>query len=528
MTTTDDTGHTEASDAQWAHIDNLTPWEQNPRHNDHAVEHVARSIERFGWGAPILARRSDGVIIAGHTRYKAAQKLGMDKVLVRYMDLDPAQSAALALADNKLNELADWDDQGVNEILQDLADQSFDLSGLGWEDGELDAILASDPFDVIDVADSEPAPDTDDNAIPEEVPTITQPGDSVTIGRHDLHCVDCLEMLRNLPANSVDSIVTDPPYGIGFMGKGWDSSVPGAEFAAECLRVLKPGGHMVAFAATRTVHRLTVNLEDAGFEVRDMIAWLQWQGFPKSHNVCIQIDKHLDAMGHRGTAHHAYAPGKDFQSRDMAAPQVMPEHTGITPQAKQWRGWGTALKPAQEPAILVRKPLDGTIAANVLAHGVGGLNIDATRIPYGDPAWPQADSKPDPQAAGRWPGNVYHCVKPSRAEREEGCDDLPAVTGAQAVDRTEGSAGLANPRAGAGRTASEVKNNHPTVKPIGLMRWLVRLVTPPGGLVVEPFGGSGTTLIAAEREGFACIASERDPHYCDIIRARLSAAVEGE
>jgi site-specific DNA-methyltransferase (adenine-specific) len=509
--------------AMWVHINDVKPWEDNPRHNDQAVDHVAKSIERFGWGAPIIARRTDGVIIAGHTRHKAAQQLGMDKVLVRYMDLDPAQAAALALADNKLGEIATWDDQGVADILQGLADQCFDLDGLGWSQGELDAILTADPFDMEGAtADDDTADSSTDDQIPEYVPTITQAGDTVTIGRHDLHCVDCLQMLRSLPADSVDSIVTDPPYGIGFMGKGWDSSVPGAEFAAECLRVLKPGGHMVAFAATRTVHRLTVNLEDAGFEVRDMIAWLQWQGFPKSHNVCIQIDKHLGAMGHRGVA------VKHMVGQSFTAPQAMPEHTGITPEAKRWAGWGTALKPAQEPAILVRKPLQGTIAENVLTHGTGGLNIDAARIPYGDPAWPQVDTSPDPEAVGRWPGNVYHCVKPSRAEREEGCDDLPAVTGAQAVERTEGSAGLNNPRAGAGRTASEVKNNHPTVKPIGLMRWLVRLVTPPGGLVVEPFGGSGTTLIAAQREGMSCIASERDPHYCDIIRARLSAVVDGE
>ena len=535
--------------AMWVHINDVKPWEDNPRHNDQAVDHVAKSIERFGWGAPIIARRTDGVIIAGHTRYKAAQKLGMDKVLVRYMDLDPAQAAALALADNKLNEIATWDDQGVADILQGLADQSFDLDGLGWSQEELDAILTADPFDMEGAtADDETADSSTDDQIPEEVPTITQAGDTVTIGRHDLHCVDCLQMLRSLPADSVDSIVTDPPYGIGFMGKSWDSSVPGAEFAAECLRVLKPGGHMVAFAATRTVHRLTVNLEDAGFEVRDMIAWLQWQGFPKSHNICIQIDKHLGAMGHRGERVN-HMVGQSY-----TAPQAMPEHTGITPEAKRWAGWGTALKPAQEPAILVRKPLQGTIAENVLKHGTGGLNIDAARIPYGDPAWPQADqsipdftkvhrqrqaaaidfggSKPgdsvqEYKEAGRWPGNIYHCVKPSRSEREEGCDDLPAVTGAQAAERAEGSAGLNSPSAGAGRSASEVKNNHPTVKPIGLMRWLVRLVTPPGGLVVEPFGGSGTTLIAAQREGMACIASERNPHYCDIIRARLSAVVNG-
>jgi DNA modification methylase len=515
--------------AQWVHIDDVKPWENNPRNNDHAVEHVAKSIERFGWGAPIIARRSDGVIIAGHTRHKAAKSLGMDKVLVRYMDLDPAQSAALALADNKLGEIADWDDAGVAEILKDLDAQSFDLSGLGWDDAELDAILASDVFNSID---TEPAPDTDDNAIPEEIPTITQPGDSVKIGRHDLHCVDCLLMLRNLPTDSVDSIVTDPPYGIGFMGKGWDSSVPGAELAAECLRVLKPGGYMVAFAATRTVHRLAVNLEDAGFEIRDQIAWLQWQGFPKSLDISKAIDNQLGYSDQRkiiGTKFSGIAvPGEKRHTVGGSRAIEVNITAPASPEAIRHDGWGTGLKPAQEPAILARKPLDGTVADNVLKHGTGGLNIDGCRIPYGDPAWPQSDSHTDLQDAGRWPSNVYYCVKPARSEKEAGCEELKSISGANAVSRKEGSAGLNNPRAGASRTADEVKNFHPTVKPIKLMRWLIRLVTPPGGLVVEPFGGSGTTLIAAEREGFSCIASELEPQYCDIIRARLSAALESE
>lgn len=522
--------------AMWVHINDLTPWDKNPRVNDHAVEHVAKSIQRFGWGAPIIARRSDGVIIAGHTRHKAAISLGMDKVLVRYMDLDPAQAAALALADNKLNEIAEWDEDGLTTILQELANEDFDLSGLGWDSDELDRLLASDPLDVPDFG-SEPDDESADDQIPNDVEPLTKAGETVSLGRHDLHCMDCLEMLKSLPDGSVDSIVTDPPYGIGFMGKGWDSSVPSGEFSAECLRVLKPGGHMIAFAATRTIHRLTVNLEDVGFEVRDQISWLQWQGFPKSLNVSIQIDKHL---GHERPA-----------STDGVIDQGQP----ITPQAEQWNGWGTALKPAQEPAILVRKPLDGTVAENVLKHGTGALNVDGCRIPYGDPAWPQADqSIPDftkvmrqGQAAsidfggakpgdavqqykegGRWPANIFYCVKPSRAEREEGCEDLPSHSGAQAVDRVEGSAGLNNPRTGAGRTASDVRNIHPTVKPIALMRWLVRLVTPPNGIVVEPFGGSGTTLIAAEREGVTCIASEREPQYCDIIRARVTAAQGGQ
>ena len=495
--------------ATWEEIGTLTPWDQNPRQNATAVDSVAASIERFGFGSPIIARESDRVVIAGHTRLKAAQKLGLDKVPVRFLDLDPAQARALALADNRIGEIAEWDDDMLSRVLAEL-NEEIDLDGLGWSDDEIQALLD----DVPDLGTSDPEPDTSgDDEIPDRPPALTKPGDIVEIGRHRLYCGDCIEVMRSLDECSVDAIVTDPPYGIGFMGKGWDSAVPSEEWAAECLRVLKPGGHLIAFAACRTVHRLAVAVEDGGFEIRDLIAWLQWQGFPKS------LDIH-----------------KQFDDPD-------------TKEAKQWAGWGTALKPSQEPAILARKPLEGTVAENVLKWGVGGLNIDGCRMAYGDPAWPGPGEKPTHEAGthrnghgfkltskndiringahdlGRWPANIFHCPKPSRGEREEGCESLPVSSGAQAVNRQEGSAGMQSPRAGAGRTSGEVRNIHPTVKPIALMRWLVRLVTPPGATVLETFTGSGTTMLAAEREGVTCLGIEREPAYCDIIRARLSAAI---
>jgi site-specific DNA-methyltransferase (adenine-specific) len=220
------------------------------------------------------------------------------------------------------------------------------------------------------------------------------------------------------------------------------------------------------------VHRLTVALEDAGLEVRDQIGWLQWQGFPKSLDVSKALDKKAGA------------------------------------EAKQWAGWGTALKPSTEPAILCRKPLAGTVADNVLEHGVGGINIDGCRMAYGDPAWagPQHETATrltnngSPFTAstagtvventkGRWPANIYVCPKPPKSEKGD-------------------------------------TNKHPTVKPVQLMRWLIRLVTPPGETVLEPFCGSGTTLIAAEAEGIRCVAFEREPTYCDIIRARYTGDTE--
>lgn len=530
---------------EWAPIDSITPWERNPRTNDHAVQAVADSIQRFGWGNPILVRRADRVVIGGHTRLKAARLLGMDKVPVRLMDLDPAQAAALALADNKLGELADWDDEGLRDVIAELEADGIDLEGLGWSDEELSSLLA----------EPEPAPEpaehtSDDDQTPAEAPAITQPGDVVTIGRHTLHCLDCIELLRSLPDNSIDAIVTDPPYGIGFMGKGWDSAVPGDVWAAECLRVLKPGGHIIAFAATRTVHRLAVNLEDAGFEIRDQICWLQWQGFPKSLDVSKAIDDRLGmdrkVVGEKVTGR---ARGGDNWRNGAAGGQETVNVTApASPEAQRWDGWGTALKPAQEPAVLARKPLDGTVAANVLEHGTGGLNIDGCRYAYGDVSWPGPQEKPDDTASswssgnpgvrygkldynaggtwtgstdGRWPANIYHCPKPSRGEREEGTEALPE----QATPGANGNAYMGVDSAGKSPLTS--RNIHPTVKPVRLMRWLVRLVTPPGGTVLETFGGSGTTLVAVEREGFTCIAAELEPRYCDIIRARLTYAVEG-
>ena len=253
----------------------------------------------------------------------------------------------------------------------------------------------------------------------------------------------------------------------------------------------------------------------------------------------------------------AVAPGQGVPRNGVTLDQTTP----ATPDAVRWSGWGTALKPAHEPAILARKPLDGTVAANVLKWGTGALNLDACRYAKGDSAWPGPDDDPgDPQSnpaarvdvvgadlgissgsadafrqaqresiartrlLGHFPANIYACPKASRSEREAGCEGLPARTGAEAVEREEGSDGLKSPRAGAGRTAAEVRNVHPTVKPIALMRWLVRLVTPPGGVVLDPFLGSGTTACAAILEGFRWIGVEREADYARIAEARIAWA----
>lgn len=358
---------------------------------------------------------------------------------------------------------------------------------------------------------------------------------------------DCLEVLAAMEPESVDAIVCDPPYGLGFMGRAWDVLPPGEDWARLCLRVLKPGGHLVAFGGTRTVHRLTTAIEDGGFEIRDMVSWLYWSGFPKSLDVSKAIDR--EAGAERDVV---MVPTKPGNRPEQAGPIALGA-SGMrniagpaTEAAKKWNGYGTALKPAQEPAVLARKPLTGTVAANVLEHGTGALNIDGCRFAYGDEAWPgphsewsytngpggntwtggwSHESREKPTASnnlGRWPANIYAHPKASRSEREAGCERLPGRTGAEATDRTAGSAGLDNPRAGAGRTADKVKNHHPTVKPIGVMRWLCKLTGgQPGSVILDPFMGSGTTGCAAVLEGFDFIGIEREPEYMQICEARI-------
>lgn len=376
---------------------------------------------------------------------------------------------------------------------------------------------------------------------------------------------DAREQLRELEPESIDAIVTDPPYGLAFMGKRWDADVPPVEVWAECLRVLKPGGHLLAFAGTRTHHRMTSRIADAGFEIRDMIAWVYGSGFPKS----LDVSKAIDKAG------------------------------GNTDAARRWQGWGTALKPAMEPITVARKPLDGTVAENVLAHGTGALNIDGCRVEtndnlnggaYSGEARTRAertnsDAAPGAvplsrlnrgvgeytQPAGRWPANLIHdgsdevleafpragggfgtenrtegqgrygkfsgatkgkvvgygdegsaarffyCAKASRHDRNEGCEAL-------AEKPLLWSSGEQNPGAfQSPNTNRAAQNHHPTVKPTELMRYLCRLVTPPGGVVLDPFAGSGSTGKAAVLEGFRFIGIEREAEYVAIARARVAA-----
>jgi site-specific DNA-methyltransferase (adenine-specific) len=348
------------------------------------------------------------------------------------------------------------------------------------------------------------------------------------LGNVRLFSGDCLDVIPTLDSDSIDSCVTDPPYGLSFMGKNWDHGVPGVAFWKEVYRVLKPGAHLVAFGGTRTNHRMVSAIEDAGFEIRDSLMWVYGTGFPKSHDVSKGIDKAAVARS-------------------------------VTDAARQWEGWGTALKPAFEPIVLARKPLsEKTVAANVLRWGTGALNIGACRVgtTRGVPASLSKNKTPndiygeygggaekelDPNM-GRWPANVVHDgsdevvgafpnlgkssggMKPGFSKKDGWSRPSHANWKPSASQGGFGDSGSAARFFYSAKASRADRNGskHPTVKPIALMQWLARLTTPPGGTVLDPFAGSGTTGAACEREGFHCILIEKEVEYQNDIRNRLA------
>ena len=415
--------------------------------------------------------------------------------------------------------------------------------------------------------------------------------------KNKILCGDSLEVLKDFEDNYFDSVVTDPPYGLYFMGKKWDYDVPQVDLWKEVYRVLKPGGHLLSFAGSKTYHRMAVNIEDAGFEIRDMLGWLYGSGFPKSHNIGKAVDK-LQGNEREHLGKKIKKAGDITGGNFKKGGNYKDKEINITKGNSEWEGWGTALKPAHEPIVMARKPFNTSVAKNVLTHGTGGINIDECRVgtdggtkkidtencreslgKYGDGL---NGGKVQSLNEGRFPANIIHdgseevleifpdskagkfkgkgsqlggywnkstglpagveygdsgsaarffyCAKASKAERDMGLYDFKEEFKAAADFRPnhkekalEGDSG--NPFGRWGK----IKNHHPTVKPIKLMEYLVRLVTPKEGIVLEPFAGSGTTLIACKQQGFNYIGIEREQEYCDIAEARLKGVqVQGE
>lgn len=341
---------------------------------------------------------------------------------------------------------------------------------------------------------------------------------------------DCRDVMRSLPPESVDAIVSDPPYGLSFMGKEWDHGVPGVEFWTEALRVAKPGAHLVAFGGTRTYHRLAVAIEDAGWEVRDCLSWLYGSGFPKSLDVSKAMDKtagvEREVIGYQrltGTAAISGDTGRASVAASggssIGAVKMSPITAPATDAAKRWHGWGTALKPAWEPIILARKPLTGTVAANVTQYGTGAINVDGSRI---GERWPANVCLDDDAAAvlGE-PSRFFYTAKVSRREREAGLDGMPK-DGKRVILASSGRTMVDGEWVETHSEPMPRTNHHPTVKPITLMRWLCRLVTPPGGLILDPFNGSGSTGCAAVLEGFRYLGAELEAEYVEIARRRIA------
>ena len=427
--------------------------------------------------------------------------------------------------------------------------------------------------------------------------------------RFEIRIGDCLEVMKTLPPSSIDAIVTDPPYGLSFMGKRWDYGVPRGEVWEQCFRVLKPGGHLLAFAGTRTHHRMAVRIEDGGFEIRDMIAWVYGSGFPKSLDVSKAIDRaagvEREVIGTIPDRWTRKGNSLNF-STDRPQSEVIVTGDPATDAARQWQGWGTALKPAMEPITVARKPLEGTVAGNVLKYGTGGINVDGCRLGATDDDYQKncsgdrghagtrsadsigvTDIKSGGGSAnklGRWPANFIHdgsdeviglfpqssgqngatgpkygdkssvntygdygprpefnprkdkgsaarffyCAKASKADRNEGLVGIPpgVVARSNQAKKQAKLGEVIEAGSGAFNKARYAQNSHPTVKPTELMRYLCRLITPPGGLILDPFVGSGSTGKAAMLEGFQFIGIEREAEYAEIARMRIERAAK--
>lgn len=628
----------------------LNPKNRN-KHPKDQIDQLAVIIRYQGFRDPVTISKLSGYLIAGEGRYLAAKKLGATHIPTIYQDFANAdQEYAYGISNNAI---ASWSDLDLSMINLDLPDLGpFDISLLGIKDFVVEPLDKLEP----EVKDQEDENEKFDH-IPEKIEPRTEAGNQFRIGSHKLSCSDCLEFLKTLESDSCDSLLSDVPAGISFMNKKWDDNKGGrdewikwlSEVMKEALRVLKPGAHGLVWSLPRTSHWTASALEDAGFEIRDVITHVFGSGFPKSLDVSKTIDKaagvEREVIGENTKAKQQTGQKgtNSFGDRDQNLYITAPS----TDAAKQWSGYGTALKPASENWILVRKPLSAdTVAENVLKYGCGAINIDASRVAsntaieagrgdrdardtgiYGKY---NGTGQREFQTQGRWPSNFilshnsdcvevgtkevkgsndprrkdgilnsggifgtgeskrevtnfnnihgtetvstwectegcavaeldgqsgnrdsrifshrglnnkvysqsnkqitpqgytdsggasrfFYCAKPSRSEKNEGLDGMPEVEMDIGDERPSGNSWERR-----GRQASLPRaNHHPTVKSIALMTYLARMITPQKGIVLDPFAGSGTTLVICEKLGFTCYASEMNPEYCDIILARL-------
>jgi DNA modification methylase len=562
----------------------------NPK--DHRLDVIDQSVGRFGYVEPLVLDERTGMLISGHGRaetLRTMQSRGevppegvrvdeegnwMIPVVRGWASRSDLEAGAALIALNRTTELGGWVDESLLDLLDDLSDIDGGLDGVGFDLSELEELRLA----LGELGDE----DLDDDLLMDGTGTKRIREPATGPGTVTLYHGDCMEVMRWMPENSVDSLVCDPPYAISFMGRNWDGWKSPEDFerwcqewATEALRVLKPGAHLIAFGATKTHHRLMAGIEDAGFEIRDCGVWAYRAGFPKSLDISKAIDKAAGAVreviGHKQSGldkgSGATVSFEGSSGRDDTG--LVPVTAPATERAQQWEGWGTALKPAIEPWVLARKPIDQpNVAANVITWGTGALNIDACRHPYAD----EADIEGAHAAAnaqlnrlgkavvfvegqgkvnedGRYPANfvtleddedlrhfrilgeqIADFAKASPSEKPWGghSPDCLAVTESEEEQPcTCGHAayeGKGVSTAGPANWHGESDKNtelHPTVKPRDLMRHLVRLATPPGGVVLDPFGGTGTTGEAAVLEGLHGILIERDENYLRWIKARV-------
>ena len=374
---------------------------------------------------------------------------------------------------------------------------------------------------------------------------------------------DCFGFMQNeLEGDSIDTIITDPPYGLSFMGKRWDYDVPNSTIWRGCLNVLKPGGTMLVFAGSRTQHRMAVAIEDAGFILKDCIMWIYGSGFPKATDISKQLDKDVErevVLSYKRSQQPSNSMGGGVTGQRTVIRNITKP---ATPEALLWNGWKShGLKPAYEPILVCMKPNDGSYAENALKHGVSGLNIDGGRIPLqeqgedrrlgGNGNWATDKTVKNvyeggyegerigSSIQGRFPANVifedgvtnaewsrfFYCAKASKTERNMGCEELD-------IKQTTGGGGMNNTKDDVCGKYGSIKasghNHHPTVKPLKLMEYLCTLTkTPTGGIVFDPFMGSGTTGIACKNTGREFIGCETDKDYFEIAGKRITGKTAG-